>query len=286
MWILLALLLALCCAPLEAASENSSPLQIMSFNVRFANPKDNDNFWGNRKEIAFDLLRRQQPDVIGTQEALLSQIDDLLKALPEYDVVAVGRNDGKTEGEHSAIFYRRDRLRPLRTGTFWFSDTPEVPGSTSFGNHLPRICTWADFLDKRTGSAFYVYNLHLDDQSQPSREKSVQLLLETIRKRNPVRPVIVTGDFNTGEENPALRAMMAPNPSLRDTFRALHPDETTVGTFNGFHGRSNGDKIDYIFATEDFKPLSAEILRDNRNGRYPSDHFPITAKLLLQPSPH
>jgi endonuclease/exonuclease/phosphatase family metal-dependent hydrolase len=176
-----------------------------------------------------------------------------------------------------------------------------VPGSTSWGNSYTRICTWARFKEKQTGGAFYLYNLHLDHQSQPSREKSVLLLVERISQRKYKDPFVVTGDFNAGENNPAilyLEGKAAPalafarkrggeskNPvPMVDTFRVLYPDANEVGTFNRFQGIRSGDKIDYIFTTPDVKVLEAAILRDNIDGRYPSDHFPVIAKLSLDSS--
>jgi endonuclease/exonuclease/phosphatase family metal-dependent hydrolase len=166
-----------------------------------------------------------------------------------------------------------------RSDTFWFSDTPGVVKSTSWGNQIERICTWAYFED-REGPAFYVYNVHLDHQSQPSRERSAALLLARIGARDPKAPAVVTGDFNAGEQNPAAQAMLA---VFRDSFRVLHPDAGEVGTFNGFkHGQTAGDKIDFVFVEPGTEVLEAAIVRASRDGRYPSDHFPVTARIRLR----
>lgn len=269
-------------ADAEAAPTPGTDLKVMSFNLRYANLKDEGNLWEERREIIFDLLKEQKPDVIGTQEGLKRQIDDLLEALPEYEAFGVARSDGKTEGEHSKIFYNRRRFKREDGETFWFSDTPEKIGSKSWGNTVVRICTWVRLKEKSTGRRFYVYNLHIDHESQPSRERSVKLLLERIRSRKHPDPVLVTGDFNAGEDNPAVEAMIADTGlDLRDTFRVAHPDEKVAGTFNGFQGRTDGEKIDYVFASPEFQVRKAVILRTNRDGRYPSDHFPITADLRL-----
>lgn len=274
--LLLSLLFAQAPAPQPAAA---APLTVMSFNIRYGTANDGENHWLKRREQLFDLLRAQQADVVGLQEALQGQIEEILRAVPGYDYVGVGRSDGRRAGEYAAILFRTVRLRVRRSDTFWFSDTPGAVKSTSWGNQIERICTWAYFEDVE-GPSFYLYNVHLDHQSQPSREKSVGLLLERISARDPKAPAVVTGDFNAGETNPAARAMLA---AFRDSFRVLHPDATEVGTFNGFKpGQISGDKIDFVFVEPGTEVLAADILRSSRDGRYPSDHFPVTARIRLR----
>jgi endonuclease/exonuclease/phosphatase family metal-dependent hydrolase len=252
---IVAVLATLACAPPSAAQSAQTPapeaLTILSFNIRYGTANDGDNHWSLRREFLFDVVREAGADLVGLQEALDAQIAALLQALPQYGVVGVGRDDGRTRGEYAAILYRRDRLHVSDAGTFWFSDTPEVVASRSWGNNITRICTWARFVD-RDGSAFWHYNVHLDHQSQPSRERSTALLAERIAaRRTPGEPVVVTGDFNVGETNPALKRLTAPLPSAPalfvDTFRVRYPAETRVGTFNGFKfEQTGGDKIDYV----------------------------------------
>jgi endonuclease/exonuclease/phosphatase family metal-dependent hydrolase len=261
------------------AAAQPAPLTVMSFNIRYGTANDGDNHWLKRREQLFALLRDQQADVVGLQEALHGQIEEILRAVPGYDYVGVGRSDGRQAGEYAAILYRTARLRPRRSDTFWFSDTPGVVKSATWGNQIERICTWAYFED-REGPAFYVYNVHLDHQSQPSRERSAALLLERIGARDPKAPAIVTGDFNAGEHNPAAVAMRA---ALRDSFRVLHPDAGDVGTFTGFKpGQTSGDKIDFVFVEPGTEVLEAAIIRTSRDGRYPSDHFPVTARIRFR----
>jgi endonuclease/exonuclease/phosphatase family metal-dependent hydrolase len=255
------------------------PLTVMSFNIRYGTAADGPNRWELRRAMLIKLIQEQNPDLLGLQEALHFQIDEMLAAMPEYRMVGVGRSDGGQSGEYSAILYRTSRLTPRRTETFWFSDTPNVVRSNTWGAALERICTWA-FFDDKQGSSFYAFNLHLDHISQPAREKSVALLLDRIKARTPAAPVVVTGDFNTGEANPATRAMLA---AFRDTFRVAHPNATEVGTANAFKfGQTTGEKIDYIFVDADTGVLSAEILRTSTDGRYPSDHFPVIARIQLK----
>ena len=269
------------------------PIDVWSFNIRYGTAKDGDNHWTNRREQLFDLLRAEKPDLIGLQEALRFQIDEILAAVPGYASVGVGRDDGKAAGEMSAILFRASRFHVAESGTFWFSDTPETPGSMHWGNRITRICTWARFVD-RDGASFVHYNVHLDHQSQPSREKSTLLLRERIAARKTAgEPVIVTGDFNAGEQNPALQGLVtlpghttaAPAPFV-DTFRARHPDATEVGSFSGFlFGSTRGEKIDYVLVEPGTEVLDAGIVRASRNDRYPSDHFPVTARIRFPAPP-
>jgi endonuclease/exonuclease/phosphatase family metal-dependent hydrolase len=274
-------------AQASATSRVREPLTVMSFNIRYGTANDGENRWELRREMLFDVVREANADLVGLQEALDGQIQELLTALPQYGVVGVGRDDGRTRGEYAAILYRRDRFRVSDAGTFWFSDTPEVIASKSWGNTITRICTWARFID-RDGFAFWHYNVHLDHQSQPSRERSAALLAGRIAGRRSLsEPAIVTGDFNVGETNPAITRLTAPQSDAAalfvDTFRARHPDEKTAGTFTGFKfGETGGDKIDYILVPPGSEVLDAAIVRTSRNDRYPSDHFPVVARVVVR----
>ena len=283
-----------CSAPPHTAAKAGIELKVMTFNIRYGTADDGENRWENRQQMVIDVLRDNSPNVVGLQEALDFQIAEIRNALAKYGRIGVAREDGKTEGEYSAILYRLDRFDVDESGTFWFSDTPEVPGSSHWGNACVRICTWARFIEKKSGKAFYIFNLHLDHVSQPSREKSVVLLAQRVQNRKHKDAFVVTGDFNAGESNPVvmyLKGKVAlsgsngresdnPVPML-DTFRALHPDVKDVRTAHDFKGAREGNKIDYIFTPPSVKVLEAEILYDNVDGRYPSDHFPVTAFLRL-----
>ena len=285
----------LCCADAAGAGAGDMELRIMTFNIRYGSANDGDDSWDKRKDMVCDVLRRHDPDIVGLQEALRFQIDYIRAELPEYEEIGVGRDDGKIKGEYSVILYRKDRLDVNESGTFWLSDTPNIPGSTSWGNQITRICTWGRFALKESGKAFYLFNTHLDHQSQPSREKSVILLDERIATRKHPDPVIITGDFNAGEDNAAVRYLKREMPLpvgttvpggsamvFVDTFRLLHPDMKDVGTFNAFKGDRSGGKIDYIFVQPGRMVLDAAILYDSKDGRYPSDHFPVIARLSLR----
>lgn len=287
------LILALLCggggftASAQAAQANV-PVRLLCFNIRYGTARDGANHWRQRQDLVTRLIRDQRSDVIGLQEALRSQIDHITETVKGYGEIGVGRDDGRTRGEYCAILYRQARLAVAESGTFWLSDRPEKVGSITWNNACTRICTWARLIDKASGLAFYVFNLHLDHVSQPSRVKSAVLVAERIARRTHPDPFVVMGDFNVGEDNPAMRYLKGQaqptgvNPietPLVDTFRVLHAQATEVGTFNGFKGRRTGNKIDYILAPANAQVIESAIIQTAYNGRYPSDHFPVSATL-------
>ena len=253
--------------------KSSGKIRILTFNIRYGTAQDGENSWENRKNILFDLLNDEKAEVVGLQEALKPQLDELKAKFPQYAQLGVGREDGKEDGEYSAILYLKNKYNADSTGYFWFSDTPEKPGSKSWGNNVTRICTWALLSEKTSKNSFYFYNLHIDHESQNSREKSAELLVKKISTKK--LPVVVTGDFNSGEDNNAVKIVLA--SGLIDSFRKVHPDDKEVNTYHAFKGGITGDKIDYIFCSKSFKVLSSSIIRKNQNGKYPSDHFPVNA---------
>jgi endonuclease/exonuclease/phosphatase family metal-dependent hydrolase len=267
----------------------SKPLGVkaMTFNIRYSAAADGPDAWTERREMVVEVIRRFDGDFVGIQEALPDQIAYLRESLPAYRPIVRSRLADPQQGEAVPLLYRHQRWRLDETqqGTFWLSDTPEVPASTTWGNDIPRIVTWGRFVESRTGRAVYVYNVHFDHASEPSRQKSAILLAKRIAGRKNPDPVILTGDFNAGESSYAIRYLKGEQDrspvKLLDTFRVQHPDEKIVGTFNEFRGARDGQKIDYVFALPGVKVLGAEIVYFNRDGRYPSDHYPVTAELLL-----
>ena len=265
----------------QATSKNqkklSHELKVMTFNIRYGSADDGENSWKYRKQILFDVIHDFNPGLLDMQEVLKFQLDELLKEMPSYFQIGVGRDDGITAGEYSPILFSKDRFILDTTETFWFSDTPHIPGSKSWGNNITRICTWAKLSDKLSGRSFYLLNVHLDHQSVPSRIKSAGALVEKIKSFKEKLPVILTGDFNTGEEEETIKIIK--KSGLIDSYRALHTKSTNEGTFNDFKGIDTNDKIDYIFISKDFTCRESNIIKTNKNGRYPSDHFPVTAIL-------
>lgn len=286
--LLLALTTALSCAgrPAADAASPDDALRVMTFNVRYGTASDGEDAWPHRRAQLLRVVADHDPAVLGLQEALKFQVDEIRDVMDEPGaLVGVGRDDGVEAGEYSAILYDRGRLSLLDQGTFWLSDTPTVPSSTSWGNRIPRIATWARFRDAATDLSFYVLNTHWDHESQNARERSAAAIMDWIADHAAGQPVLVMGDFNAGEENPAFTALVGARAErrgvrLRDTFRAVHPDAGEVGTYHGFRGERTGEKIDGILASPGWEVLEAAIVRTNDGGRYPSDHFPVTATVL------
>jgi endonuclease/exonuclease/phosphatase family metal-dependent hydrolase len=256
---------------------------VLTLNVRLDVASDAPHTWEARLPLITAFLGELEPDLIGLQEAQHHQLNGLLNENPEFASIGVGRDDGKTKGEYSALLYRKDEFVSLESGTFWLSDTPEKVASKTWGNQITRICTWSRFKITGTGENFYLYNTHFDHQSQEAREKSAMLILERIADRaHPEDSIIVTGDFNADESNPAITAL---TKTLSDTFRSANPDATDVGTFHGFTDKVRSDKIDYIFASGDFVTSKSTIHRPRPDGLYLTDHEPVSAILSLPSEP-
>ena len=260
------------------ASETQPAIKAMTFNIRYGSANDGENAWPLRKQMVLDRIRSFQPDVLGLQESLRTQLDFVRDNLPGYSAVGTGR-DADGGGEYSPLLYKHDRFDVIASGTFWLSATPEVPGSASWGNHHPRICTWAKLLDRQTGNRIGVLNTHWDHQSQPAREKGSELIVTHV-KELAAMPVMVMGDFNSGADNPAIQLLNS--AGLRDSYRDVYPKATDVGTYSGFGKRLGKRKIDSVFVSQHWLTQQAEIDRTQPEGRYPSDHFPVTATLELK----
>ncbi len=269
-----------------AAQSGSSELKAMTFNIRFGTANDGDNSWPYRREMVLDLIRQQEADILGLQEALDSQIREIMAEVPGYGVIGVGRDDARTKGEYTAVLYDVSRFAVDASGTFWLSDTPDEVASVTWGNSITRICTWARLVELETGRGVYVFNAHLDHVSQPSRERSTAMIAQRVAERHfSSDPAIVMGDFNAGEGNPAILSLLEDtSANLVNAFRLVNPDEQVVGTFNGFRGRDDGEMIDHVFVTRGLSVLDADIDRTERQGRSPSDHYPVWAVVELADS--
>ncbi|HEX9615552.1 MAG TPA: endonuclease/exonuclease/phosphatase family protein, partial [Bacteroidota bacterium] len=267
---ILGILLPLLAHPYEDSAQ-SACLKVMTFNIRYGTAPDGDNSWIRRRGLTAAVIREHSPDVIGLQEALRFQIDELREEFPEYSELGVGRDDGQGAGEYSAILYRTSELWPDTGGTFWFSDTPFLAGSMTWGNRYPRVCTWAIFTERTTENSVAVFNLHWDHESQTSRQRSAELLIRAVNESAAGVPLVVMGDFNAGEQNPAVLFV---RQYLWDSFRMLHEKDSLAGTYHAFRGTTSGEKIDHIFVGPQLTVAEAAIIRTDFNGRYPSDHFP------------
>lgn len=257
----------------------SLPIRVVTFNVRWDAPED-EYRWEGRRARSVRLLQDWSPDLMGLQEPLHSQLEQIAAALPAYAVLGVGREDGRQGGEFCPILYRTARFDLQDGGTFWLSGTPSVPGSADWGNRIPRLCTWAHLKDRETGGDLSLYNVHLDHESQPAREKSAQLLVDTLHQRAAAGPVILTGDFNAEPGNPAVRRLQAADSPVPASALDI-AQQAPPGTFHGFTGQASGGPIDYIFLSPEWHVLEAEILTGDGVRPFPSDHFPVAATLRI-----
>lgn len=258
-------------------------LNVMSYNVRFASAKP-PNAWPDRRPLVEECIRSLKPDIIGTQEGVYQQLKDMAADLPEYRWIGTGR-DGGSRGEFMAIFYQTDRFDALEYDHFWLSDTPEVIGSTTWGNKNKRMVTWIKFRDLQTKREFYVVNTHFDHQVQAARMNSARLVRERINALNTTSPVFLIGDFNAvAGSNPAYDHLAGPEGGFKDSWITA---ETRKGegldTFNGFKEiGKQGRRIDWILYRGPVTPLSAEIIPHVKNGQFPSDHNPVMTRFRFE----
>ncbi|NYE59044.1 endonuclease/exonuclease/phosphatase family metal-dependent hydrolase [Duganella sp. 1224] len=252
---------------------------VATYNLRYDNPNDGKNVWPARRDAMRALVRYHGFDLWGTQEGLENQLADL-DALSDYGRVGAGRDDGKQAGEHSAIFYRRERFALEDHGDFWFSATPEQPSMGWDARCCKRIATWARLRDKASGERFVVLNAHFDHEGVVARRESARLLVERGHALAGALPLIVLGDLNSTPDSEAYATISA---ALRDA-RAISqtPAYGPLETFNGFNiGKPAEERIDYIFVSPQWQVLRYAVLTDSIDARYPSDHFPVVARVRL-----
>lgn len=281
---LAALAALLFAAPLEAAE-----LRVMSFNVRFdaGLPATTDpNGWANpcapRRDRALNVIQAFDPDLLGVQEALFNQAVDLGDALPGYGFYGVGRTDGNLLGEFSGIYYRAARFTKTGEGTFWLSETPDVPGSVLPGSGSIRIASWVKLVDLASGESLFYLNTHLDNSCASCRLRGAEIIRDKIAALAGGHPVLVTGDMNASENSaPLLELKGANDPGevqLADAYRAVFPAvDPNEGTFHGFGGGVAGSRIDFVLGESFFAPSAASIVRTGFACGWPSDHYPVTA---------
>ena len=280
-------LLCISFLPAKAYTSEELDLRVMTFNIRNSYARDGENDWKYRKELVYQTIRDYSPAILGLQEANHAQQNELLSALPEYGFVGIGAKGG-TKGQYCSILYLKNRFRVDKTETYWLSDTPAVPSST-WGNHHLRIFTYARLVKKETGHIINAYNCHLDDGSKKAREKSVRQIGEHILQQPSNEPFVFMGDFNAPENSVTIQQIgkfKAEHEGTihlaSDSFRMLHPQKKDVGTYHGYKGNIQADKIDSIFVPPATEVLEASIVRTSSNDRYPSDHFPVTATLRFK----
>lgn len=276
-WPLAALLLALLTACNTAPPRSQPPpdLRVMTFNVRLPAPGDGANVWERRRDLFVQTVRDANPDVLGTQELHKEQGDYVVAKLPQYAWFGEGRRGGDGD-EHMGVFYRTDRLRPIESGNFWLSDTPDVAGSISWGHPFPRMVTWALFEQIASGRRFYLYNTHLPyrTEDEPARSRGAREILTRLQALPADVPVVLTGDFNTG---PGSQTHALLTGLLADARMQAPEHAGPDATFHNFTGTPD-ERIDWIL-TRGFRALSADTVTTHEGARYPSDHFPVVAEL-------
>ena len=275
---------------------NGSTMVVATYNIRNANAGDsiNGNGWGQRFPYIAQLVQFHQFDIFGTQEGKYHQLQDLKAAMPGYDYIGVGRDDGKIGGEFSAIFYRTDRFDLLDHGDFWLSTETDHPNK-GWDAALPRICSWGKFRDKSSGFTFLFFNLHMDHIGVQARSESAKLIFKKMKEFPEKLPAILTGDFNVDQTNESY-LLLDNSGIMRDSYQIADMRYAPNGTFNSFNPDSQTDKrIDHIFLTKEFKVKRYGVLTDTYRSeatkeedkkagkksvaRVPSDHFPVVIEV-------
>ncbi|HMP94753.1 MAG TPA: endonuclease/exonuclease/phosphatase family protein [Phnomibacter sp.] len=268
-----------------AGGQATNALRVVTFNIRFDNPKDSPNHWQARKDYVTSQLLFHQADLAGIQEALHNQVVDMQQAMPHFGFVGVGRDDGQQAGEYSGIFYNKQRLQLLKHNTFWLSLTPQVPGSKSWDAAITRIVTWAQFKDLKTKKTFFHFNTHFDHIGKEARRQSAKMLLEQIEAIAGNTPTLVTGDFNaTPNDEPIQVIVEDTNPLRLTNAKAISATGHygPAGTFNAFGPRETSNlPIDYIFVKGGWKVFSHATLSQTWQGRFASDHFAVFAEVAI-----
>jgi len=276
-------------APTPPAADVTRPIRVIGLNIRYDNRQDGENSWRFRSSRVISFLSDSDADIIGLQEVLPAQRRDLVAGLPGWGSVGRTREASSAEGESNPLFFNRQRwaLIDSRTGTFWLSETPSVPGSRSWKSSLPRIATWAVLRELASGRRILVVNTHLDHASQEARERGARVIAEFLASEADDLPVIVIGDFNAGPSNPARVTLcegVDASPTLRDAYStARGGDERAAGTYHAFRGTADGVRIDAILVSEHFEIVNAAIVHTPPQTEHLSDHFPVSAALRLLP---
>ena len=265
----------------EASRGEESPsLRVMCFNVRCSTALgDGENHWSRRRDIFFRTIQRFDPDLLGLQEVVSDQADEIRSHVSKtHTFVGVGRDDGKRRGEFAAILFRTDRFELVDQGHIWLSESPEKPGSVSWDSALTRMASWVKLRDKQNASAepFIFMNTHFDHIGGVARLASAKLLRKRLGELSDhgKLAIIFTGDLNCTEDDAPVPALL--EAGLIDAYRAVHPTrDQNEQTFHGYHGKMKGSRIDFVLHSPQFVATQCEVDRSNEGGRYPSDHFAV-----------
>jgi len=249
---------------------------VATFNIRMETPRDSGNLWVDRAPVVTNLIRFHDFDVFGIQEGFKNQVDDISAALPQFASYGKGRDDGKDGGEHSTIYYKKDKFKLLKSGDFWLSQTPDVPGFGWDATCCNRICSWVYLEEIKSRKKFYVFNVHFDHQGVVARKESSKLMLQKISQIAGKQPVLVTGDFNGSRESEWYQTL-ANSALLKDSYTGVKYPYENNSSSNGFRVPRGKSVIDHIFMSKDFTATRWGILTDTYFGKFPSDHFPVVA---------
>ena len=260
----------------------SAHLRWGTFNIRLQNDGDERAGvgWSVRRDRVAEYIRKNHIDIVGMQEVLHPQLEDLLARLPEYDYVGVGRTDGATKGEYSPVFFLKEKFEVLEKGNFWLSETPDVPGSVGWNAALERIASYAKLRDKQTGKVFMAVNTHFDHVGVTARRESAKLIMRKIQEIVGNRPAVVTGDFNVTEDDEAYKTMTTNTFKMNDAYHMTPNHTGTTYTWHQFCQIPplKCEKIDFIFITPTIRVNHSHIEVPNPNHML-SDHNPHWADL-------
>lgn len=257
-----------------AQTETNPEITVLSFNIRYANPDDGVDVWANRNDWVAALIDTSGADIIGLQEVLHSQLEDILNRTGRFAWEGAGRDDGAQQGEYSPILFDSERFERLEGGTRWLSSYPDSIGSRGWDAALPRVATWVLLRDRESGHQLRVWNTHFDHRGEEARLESARLIADWMRDGD-----VALGDFNALPGSAPWLALTA--SGLVDAGAAA--DQDTVGTFRTFDPTSDvSNRIDYVFLAPGHELLSYAVLDPVVGGRYPSDHLPVRASVRLR----
>jgi endonuclease/exonuclease/phosphatase family metal-dependent hydrolase len=260
--------------------KNFVHLNIATYNLRYDTPKDSVNHpWKKRFPMIASIIKKYNFEIFGIQEGLLHQLNDLQSLMSDYEYIGEGRSGGD-KGEFSAIFYNKNKLKLLKDGSFFLSETPDIV-SKGWDAHLTRITSWGLFKEISSGTRFYFFNTHLDNVGKKSRLESVKLILKKIIKIAKDNPVILTGDFNC-DQNSLPYKVVNSSGILKDTYDLAKVKHAPTGTFNDYGTKHTDRRIDQIFVSSQIEVEEYDIITDKVDGKFPSDHYPVRAKIKIK----
>lgn len=266
----------------SCSKQPEAKVNVMSFNIRLDHVADSLNNWKYRKDVAAQMITYYAPDVVGMQEVLKNQLDDLKNRLPEYTVLGVGRADGKEKGEYCSLFYKTDRFDLVKSGNFGLSEMPDSIGIKGWDAACERIVTWAVLKDKVSGKELAAFNTHFDHIGKVARRESAVLLLAKIREIASDLPVVITGDFNGTVDSDPISVLT--EGGMQNTYSTSDVVYGPAWSFHDF-GRipiEERQLIDFIFVNGQVVANKFRVIADKPDNVYLSDHAPILANLTIR----